>query len=227
MIPYNRHDLLWLSEAGRDYALHNIESCIPLMDNKDIDNDEIRTLILGPPQIPAIVRRQEAAEKGFLQVGFSSPTVIDGVRLRIGSKVPVNCIKRHITPFDVVDDTIKNKNSPSSVFKILKALVDAGSKNNIQVGCFGSAALQIVTGLEYWRENSDLDIYLRCGETRQNIEPFYRKLLKLEEQFGITMDAEIEFPGRYGVKLKELFAPGKWVLGKGLYDVALQKKPTD
>ena len=228
MTPYNRHDLLWLSKAGREYALQNIESCIPSVDNKDLSDDEIRTLILGPPQIPAIVRRQEAAEKGFLQVGFSSATVIDGVRLRIGSKVPVNCIERHITPFDVIKfDVTKTEKRPLPIFEILKALLEAGNCYNIRVGCFGSAALQLATGLPYWRENSDLDIYLKNEGTRKDLDLFYRQLLKCEEQFGVTIDAEIEFPGRYGVKLKELFAPGKWVLGKGLYDVVLQKKSTE
>jgi phosphoribosyl-dephospho-CoA transferase len=222
MTPYNRHDLLWLSQAGRDFAFNNILSCIPAVYDKQIDEKQIRAIILGEPQIPAIVRRQEASvEKGLLSIGYSSTTIIDGVRLRIGCKTPINCITRRMSPFDVVNDAIKCEKKLQPDLIILKALVEAGNHSGILVGCFGSAALQLVTGLPYWRENSDLDIYLQSKGTRQELEMFFNELLKIEDQFDITIDAEIEFPHFYGVKLKELFSAGKYVLGKGLNDVAL------
>jgi len=231
MIPYKRHDLLWLSKAGREYALKNIQSCIP-----QVELNEKRALILGPPLIPAIVRRQEVEQGGGLQkapredlkdrlfcVGFSSPVIIDGVRLLIGSEVPLDSIEKRLSPFDVVDSVKKEKKS-LPFHEILNDLFRAGVRCNIKVGCFGSAALQLVTGLPYWREDSDLDIYLQCDGTRGDPELFFKEVLKYEEQFGITIDAEIEFPGFYGVKLKEFFTPGNFVLGKGLYDVKLLDK---
>jgi hypothetical protein len=84
--------------------------------------------------------------------------------------------------------------------------------------------LQLVTGLQYMQEKSDLDIYLRHLGSGRELTLFYKQLVFIEEQFGVTFDAEIECHGEYGVKLKELFGPGKTVLGKGLYDVALLEK---
>ena len=215
MIPYKRHDLVWLSDAGKDYALHNIQNCIP-----PVSDREISSLILCAVPIPAIVRRQECAEQKLLCIGFSFPRIIEGVRLRIGSKVPLDCVVKHKTPFDVV----KCEKRLSPVYEILKALADAGSRHNIQIGCFGSAALRLVTGLPYWQENSDMDIYLRHQGNRRDLELFFARLSEYEEKFGIIIDAEIEYPGQYGVKLKELFGPGNTVMGKGLYDVTLFDK---
>ena len=175
---------------------------------------------MGKPQIPAIVRRQENAAGNTLCIGYSSPFFIDGVRLRIGSKVPFDSVIDHKTPFDAVN--CNEKNLPC--FKTLEALLEAGGKYNVQVGCFGAAALQIITGLEYLRKESDLDIYLRHSGGREELEGFFAKLISFEKQFGVIIDAEIEYQGQYGVKLKELFGPGKTVLGKGLYDVLLLDK---
>ena len=214
-IPFRRHDLVWLSGKGREYVLHNIQNCIPL-----IDKNKIREAILCEPQIPAIVRRQETGKNNLLYIGFSFPEVIDGVRLRISSKTPLDCIIKHTPPFDLA--LYDKKNSPFP--EILDALVSAGDKFKVQVGCFGSAALQMVTGLPYIQKNSDLDIYLRHSGTFQELEQFFARLVALEKQSGVIIDAEIEFQCQYGVKLKELFAEGKTVLGKGLYDVALLRK---
>ena len=231
MVPYKRHDLIWLSDKGRDYALRNIQSCIP-----EVNEKEIEGLIFYTPQIPAIVRRNETsgtkgtqgtATDNLLHIGFSSPRIIDGVRLRIASKVPPDCVTDRKTPFDVINhyiDLIKYDKKILPHSEILEALMNAGDKYNTQVGCFGSAALQLVTGLGYLRENSDLDIYLNHHGSRQDLEQFFTQLLSFEKQFSVIIDAEFEYQGIYGVKIKEFFAPGKTVLGKGLYNVALLNK---
>jgi len=215
MIPYKRHDMLWLSGAGRECALRNIQNCIPVMGDR-----ELRELIAGFPEIPAIVRRQEKTEDELISVGFSYPRIIDGVRFHIGCKIPLDCVIKHMTPFDVVKCDMES--FPD--FMIIKALVIGGGRYHIQVGCFGSAALQLITGLPYYHKDSDLDIYLRNHGSRRDLEQFYEELLICEKQYDITIDAEIEYPGQYGVKLKEVFSPGISVLGKGLYDVALLEK---
>jgi len=213
MMPYKRHDLVWLSGAGRDCALRNIQSCIP-----PVSDREKSDLIFSG--VPAIVRRQETAEGGLLCIGFSSPRIIDGVRLRIGSVVPPDCVTERKTAFDVAN--YENSLLPRH-HEILRALMDAGAEHHVQVGCFGSAAMQMATDLPYCRENSDLDIYLRLHGSRRDLELFFSLLLGYERQFRVTTDPEIEF-GKYGVKLKEFFAPGKTMLGKGLYDVTLLEK---
>ena len=214
MIPFKRHDLVWLSEAGRNYALRNIEYCTPLL-----NDSEKEKLILGTPPIPAIVRRQETPNDDFICIGFSFPKIIDGVRLRIGSRVSSDCIVTRKTPFDAVQCEKNN-----SDYEVLLALMEAGDNFNVQVGCFGSTALQLVTGLPYRHKDSDLDIYLCHHGNKRELELFFARLSELEGRFDVTIDAEIEYSGQYGIKLKELFAPGRTVLGKGLYDVVLFNK---
>jgi phosphoribosyl-dephospho-CoA transferase len=215
MMMYKRHDLVRLSDAGLHYAAGNIKDSIP-----SITVNELRDLLFSTPSFPAIVRRQETAENGLLCVGFSFPEMIDGTRLRVGSIVPLDCIIGHITPFDVVQLDKDGLHDKEAVL----ALMDAGNKSHTRVGLFGSAALQLVTGLQYLQKNSDLDIYLLHQGSAPDLARFYRQLAVIEEQFSINIDAEIECRGEYGIKLKELFGPGKTVLAKGLYDVILLEK---
>ena len=215
MMQYKRHEFIWLSDTGKDYALRNIISCVPT-----VSEGEKRDLIFSIPSIPCIVGRQERAEEKHLYVSFSSPNIIDGVRLRIGSKVPFNCIAKSKTPFDVV----KSGNRHLLDYKALEALIETGNKYHIQVGCFGYTALQLITGLPYRNENSDLNIYIRHSGSRQELEQFYTRLSEYETEFNIKIDAEIEYLGEYGIKLKELFIPGKTIMAKGLYDVVLLEK---
>jgi len=212
---YKRHDLVRLSNAGLNYAARNIINCIP-----PTGDNEMRALLFSTPSVPAIVRRQDAAENGLLCVGFSFPVIIEGTRRRISSIVPQDCIIGHITPFDAVQ---LDKGSLPDKEAIL-AIMDAGNKYHTRVGLFGSAALQLVTGLQYRQKKSDIDIYLLHQGSATELTLFYQQLTVIEEEFYVSIDAEIECRGGYGVKLKELFGPGKTVLAKGLYDVILLEK---
>jgi phosphoribosyl-dephospho-CoA transferase len=167
--------------------------------------------------VPAIVTRQDAEEPDTLRVGFSSPRVIDGLRLRIASRVPPDCVTGSKTPFDIIEGGEKYAHNDAA----LAALMEAGDRYHTRVGCFGSVALQMVTGLPYRNGNSDLDLYLRHEGSREELELFFQSLLDIERGSGVQIDAEIEYRGQYGVKLKELFGTGTSVMGKGLYEVAL------
>jgi phosphoribosyl-dephospho-CoA transferase len=217
---YKRHDLVWLSDAGLDYALKNIQNCIPI--EIEAIEKKLRSVLFSAPPIPAIVRRQEEANGPLraLCVGFSFPEIIDGTRLRFASKVPLDCVIKHETPFDVLE--YDEFNLPDK--EAIKVLKDIGNKYHTRVGLFGSAALQLVTGLPYRQKKSDLDVYLLHDGSEGDLAHFFRQLSLIEERYYIKIDAELECRGEYGVKLKELFGPGKTVLGKGLYDVILLEK---
>ena len=212
MDGYKRHDLVWISDAGREYALRRTHSCIP-----PVDGELIRALLFASPPVPAIVRRQDAAEAGLLGVGFSFPRRIDGLRLRAASAVPPDCVIQRKTPFDAACGDPKNAPQGAA----LAALTEAGGRYHTRVGCFGSTALWMATGLPYLRRNSDLDVYLRHEGSWEELEQFFRALLEIERRSGVPIDAEIEYLGQYGVKLRELFGKGTTVMGKGLYETAL------
>jgi phosphoribosyl-dephospho-CoA transferase len=212
---YKRHDLVWINDAGREYVLSRRGQSVP-----PVSNGELRTLLYSSPSIPAIVSRQEAAEAGPLRVGFSFPRIIDGLRLRLASAVPPDCVLKRNTPFDLArGDAI-----PLPVGGALAALMEAGARHHTRVGCFGSAALQLATGLPYLNHHSDLDVYLRHEGNREELELFFQSLLAIEQGSGVKIDAEIEYLGQYGVKLKELFGKGTTVMGKGLAEVVLLPK---
>jgi phosphoribosyl-dephospho-CoA transferase len=214
-MTHRRHDLVWLSDEGKRYALRHAHGCIPR-----VNDDAVQALLFASPPVPAIVRRQDAAEEGLLGVGFSFPCIIDGLRLRMASAVPPDCVIKSKTPFDIANGG--KKNAPNGV--ALEALVEAGGRYHTRVGCFGSAALQMATGLPYLNRNSDLDVYLRHEGTWEELELFFRALLEIERGAGVKIDAEIEYLGKYGVKLRELFGNGATVMGKGLYETALLPK---
>ena len=226
-IPFKRHNLVWLSDEGRELALRNIQFCYP-----PIPAEAAKKAIFSVPRIPGIVRRNENAETlaqkktviskaaDMLYLGFSFPEIIDGSRLRIGTSVSPDYVTKHITPFDVA----KYDLSAFPFRDALLELLDESKKHRVQLGCFGAAALQLVTGLPYLREKSDLDIYLRRYGTKEELDAFFNGLLAIEKKFKIVIDAEIEVLTQYGVKLKEMYTTCETVLGKGLsYVVLLQK----
>lgn len=212
---YKRHDLVWISGAGREYVLAHRRRCVP-----PVSDGDLRELLCSSPPIPAIVSRQEPAAAGLLCVGFSFPRVIDGLRLRLASAVPLDCVLKRETPFDLAagDKTRLPRGAP------LEALMEAGGRYHTRIGCFGSAALQLATGLPYLNHNSDLDVYLRHEGTWEELELFFQSLLAIEKRSGVKIDAEIEYLGQYGVKLRELFGTGTTVMGKGLREVVLLRK---
>jgi phosphoribosyl-dephospho-CoA transferase len=213
--PFKRHDLVWLDRKGKNWALGHIQSAIPAA-----DPGKIEALIFSSPPIPAIVCSQFQVTAGLLRIGFSSPEILEGLRFRVSAEVPRQHIVKHRSPFQVIQ---KNRNNLPD-YTVLETLRAAGRRCHTVVGLYGSAALELATGLPYRRKDSDLDLYIRHRGTWAELSRFYEILLECESAFQLSIDGEIECPGRYGVKLKELFAPGTTVLGKGQRGIVLLDK---
>ncbi len=206
-----RHQLLYLDEEGRALlraALLNA-GALPITEMPSGS-----TLA----QIPAIVRRQQAARPGMVQVGLSLPLWQNGARVRVAATVPQSSVLRSLSPFAVAAAACHCPHIPAD---ILSALVEKGQRAGLAVGLFGSCALQALTGLAYLHPQSDWDILLAARSPSPSLSAFVRDMALLEAEAGLRFDCEILCNGRYGVKLREWMQAPRTVLGKGLYDVQL------
>ncbi|MCL2563006.1 MAG: malonate decarboxylase holo-[acyl-carrier-protein] synthase [Oscillospiraceae bacterium] len=206
MTVFARHDLLLLDAAAREYAR---KSAIPL--HLTLPDALIDAVIFS--DVPAIVRRQEDAAPGFAQVGFSSHLRREGIRVRISATVPADGVRGRITPFDAM--AMWNQGGAP---KMLMRLAD---ERGIDVGLYGSAALEAVTGLPYLTSDSDIDVLVRPqGDT--DLRAFYEAAITLGKAHNVRFDMEALCTDGAGVKLAELFSGQKTVLCKALHTVELR-----
>lgn len=209
-----RHDMLRLDSKGMAFALDSARSR-----NPRLGEQALRRLFAAG--IPAIVCRQERPIQCFVQVGFSAWWQEGGTRFRAGAVVPVACITEIITPFQAVERAAAGSSGTKEA--ALAALRQEGTAYGLDVGIYGSYALEVLTGYPYTTPESDLDIYVRPSEGRPELEGFFSAAQKIEQAYGVAFDMEAEW-GAYGVKLKELLSEQKTVLGKGLYGAELLKR---
>ncbi|MFZ7103880.1 MAG: malonate decarboxylase holo-[acyl-carrier-protein] synthase [Peptococcaceae bacterium] len=213
-----RHYLLEISRQGRYFALKKV-----LENSHYYDINRIEQLILGGTgsrQVPGIVRREENKKLcGTIAVGFSSPDLYEGQRLRVPSFIPEDAVEKIITPYDLL------KRAFSLRTKCLRALHEVAAsadRAGINLGIWGSAALEVYTSLPYTREESDLDLVI-TGADFQRITSFYRVIREIASYYMTTIDLEIDIGG-YGIKAAELFMETDQVLAKSISRVDLLAK---
>ncbi len=204
----SRHNLVYISREARERALENIENV----------SSEVTALVMNE-NIPAIVTRQFMCDEGYMQCGVTSPQTYDDNRLRIGISVPIASISKFYTPFEVLKNAVCDTKKD-----VLEELLFLGNETGFDFGVYGSVAMELVTGLKYLNENSDIDIYIRKNRDDSSFENFYKGLIKLEEKYKEKIDGEIEVHQNFGVKIKEFFNSQKTVLAKGIEEVEIFEK---
>ncbi len=205
---YKRHDLLYFSIDARKEVLSTL---------KEINEDMVNIIL--NKNIPAIVSRQEFCKENHIQCGFTSPKIYENGRFRIGLELLKSNIERHYTPFQLINNA---KIIPKE--KIVFALIELGEQTGFNVGFFGSFAMEIITGIKYTNEKSDIDIYIRGKSENLDFIKFYNGVLQLEKKFNIKIDGEIEIKEVFGVKIKEICSKQKTVLAKGINSVEIISK---
>ncbi len=207
-----RHDLVYLSQKGKDKVWQSL-------DGKyfgDIEN-MVKNVLQGFEDIPAFVRRDECAEDN-IALGFVPPERIGGNRLRIGVFADIDDVVMVMSPYEVMQRKAYAHNAQSKCVEAVVKLYNMADAFDVQIGVLGSAALELATGLHYTDDASDIDLLVKPARLEM-LEAFYRAA---ETTFSdINMDFELDLPNGYGVKLAEVFASTKTVLGKSLDDVAL------
>ena len=212
-----RHNLLDLTDEGRRFAY---EELAPRYE----DNlaDDIRRLVVdgfGDAMVPGIARRNESpdAHPDLLPVGFTTPWVCDGARMRVSAFVRDKDVVRMTTPYELVEQPVSVRTS--CLFALVRVMTMARIMG-LEVGVWGSASLELHTGLPYTNDDSDLDLLVRPAP-EPKLRGFLSHLERVEQELGLRIDVELDLPNGYGVQLKELARNVNSVLGKGSVDVTL------
>ena len=210
-----RHYLVAISQYGRDRTLshyyHHNGSCS--------SNTHTAQLIAGDfesIQIPGIVRREEKKKlPGMIPVGFSSPFLEDGGRIRLPAFVYPEDIVAMTSPYDLTKRDFKTR---TTCLMVLEKLKNIAEKLGIKLGVWGSAGLEIYTSLNYTHPQSDLDLLVAMSDLK-TLQKFFQIGIEFYQQHGCRIDMEIDLPGGYGVQAAELFSETDPVLGKGIDDI--------
>lgn len=213
MVFVQRHDLLVLTPQGRERLCERIRF------SGEESADQMAELF-GTSCIPGIVRRHAPCDGSLIGIGISFPLRRDGQRLRFAAAVTAAEIADVITPYALVEGAFECSVRPLQALARIKTLGLARPGN---LGVYGAAALQMVTGLPYVHDRSDLDLIIR-GETIDSLRHANERLSALEHDMAITVDVEVVLGCDGEAKLKELCSQQKTVLVKSMQTVDIMNK---
>jgi phosphoribosyl-dephospho-CoA transferase len=212
-----RHDLLDITDKGRGWASRNLMavSCV----NEDLPNAlKLITEEYNGVKVPGVVRREERqGNQGVIPIGFSSPYQVDGRRIRVATfALPEEVTGKH-TPYQVLEAEFSSR-TPClrALAELKKVAVDIG----VKLGAWGSAGLEIYTGLPYTHAASDLDLLIDVAELNY-ISIFAEHALAKGQGYGFRVDMELDLPSGYGISVLELLKGSDLILGKSLNGVEL------
>ena len=194
----NRHDMVFLTNMGN----RALQYQLPLIYN-GIKLEMMKTFFLEVIDVPCIVRRGRV-KNNRIPVGIVHPKRIAENRLRAAMDISRDEIRVVVRPYEVI----------LNIYHMAKAM-------DVQIGAFGSVALEIMTGLPYTDQNSDLDILIK-PTGREKLQFFFQKACEMYPK--VQMDFEMELPNGYGVKLNEVFMDTTTLLGKSCENVSLLKR---
>ena len=212
-----RHVLLDVTDSARQRLVDAFAATV----GTDVNRRSYAQILLpqrAGARIPGIVRRDETGQAGDrIPVGFSSPShAIDG-RLRLAAFVDGADIIRITTPYDLSIDNFAERNNCLKALAVCRDVADAF---DLDIGVWGSAALELYSGLPYTHDESDLDL-LVAPAPQTVLGAFLERINAVENRFGLRVDVEVDLVCGYGVHLKELLGHGRTLLGKSRIEVAL------
>jgi len=213
-----RHTFLDITDRGRHAIL---EELVGAPSDRE-DREKFERILLqqeGGVRVPGVVRREERNPRpGFIPVGFSSPVPGKEGRFRAAGFVRREDVIRKTTPYELLLSHLPPPRNTCLLALVMarRAVREIG----LPLGVWGSAALEIHTGLPCTHENSDLDL-LVAAAPEELLSRFLLKIRSIEDHLGVRVDVELELPNGYGVQLKELFGPGRSIIGKSFSEVAL------
>jgi phosphoribosyl-dephospho-CoA transferase len=215
---WKRHTLIDISDAGRKAILSELAGN---GSEKAILSKQLGDVLLpesAGARVPGIVRREESGPRhGFVAVGFCAPVAGDKGRMRVAAFAKLEDVLRVTTPYELLSLPIPLRTHSTRALAAAKTISEA---LGLVLGVWGSAALEIYTGLPYTHSDSDLDL-LVTGAPREVLCRFLEEIKGLEERFNLRIDAEVDLRSGYGVHLKELLGQTRTVVGKNLAGVDL------
>jgi phosphoribosyl-dephospho-CoA transferase len=218
LMNLKRHTLVDVSDAGREYILAELAGNGT---DSSILREKFGSILLpqwAGVRIPGIVRREEVSlRSGFVPVGFCEPISSGEGRLRIAAFARMEDVIRVISPYALVSMPIPLRTASTAA---LAASRPHAKALGLVLGVWGSAALEIYTGLPCTHEGSDLDLLVRAASLKR-LSSFLDEITLVEQRFALRIDVEVELSNGYGVQLKELIGQGHTVLGKSINGVEL------
>jgi phosphoribosyl-dephospho-CoA transferase len=217
-MKWKRHTLIDVSDAGRKAILAELagdgaESAVLMKKFAAVLLPE-----LARARVPGVVRREDAAPRaGFVPLGFSEPLSDGNGRMRIAAFARLTDVVTATSPYEVASLPIPRRTASTKALAAAKVLAES---LDLICGVWGSAAMELYTGLPCTREGSDLDLIVAAA-SRERLLLFMNEIAAMENRFSLRIDVEVDLPNGYGVQLKELFSRGRTVLGKSALDVAL------
>lgn len=211
-----RHNLVFVSQRGKDKIWDEISQ-----NYQGKALELVRDVLKGDYNIPGFVRRDDARPNA-VAIGFVHQRRLQGNRIRIAAFTEMKDIDGIMTPYEVMQRKAFTVEEPTHCIQTILDLYRLADQFDLHIGVLGSAALELITGLPYTDEASDVDILLKPAPYEKLLD-FYRTA---KENFeDIPLDFELDLPNGYGVKLAEVFMGTKTVLGKSLDNVEiLQRK---
>lgn len=213
-VQLKRHMLLDIEDSARERLVDELAL------TGQLRRSYARLLLpqLAGARVPAIVRRDESNSSGDrIPVGFSSPESGRDGRLRVAALVDGADILRVTTPYQLLPADFAQRNSCLSA---LAACREAAGELDLAIGVWGSAALELYTGLRYTHDRSDLDLLI-APAPQAVLAAFLDRVSRVATRLGLRIDAEVDLDNGYGVHLQELLGAGRTLLGKSQRDVAL------
>lgn len=218
IMNWKRHTLIDVSDAGRKAILAELagSGAHSAMIRKKFGR------VLLPERagvrVPGIVRREDGAPRfGFVPVGFSEPVSNGEGRLRIAAFARLEDVVGVTTPYEILSLPIPRRTASTEALAAAKAHAEEAG---LVLGVWGSAAMELYTGLPCTGRDSDLDLMVAAAP-EEKLSRWMIEMEAMEERFGLRIDVELDLPNGYGVQLKELLDHGRTVLGKNMTGVAL------
>ncbi|MBD8005163.1 malonate decarboxylase holo-ACP synthase [Bacillus norwichensis] len=138
---------------------------------------------------PFVVVRRARPGPGFAAVG------IRGFQRsqRFAAILPIDCIKRKVTPEDLVKEQ-KWKKQDKDIFRNLEAIAQIMNHYSLEWGIAGSVGFELATGKETTTPSSDIDLVIRYND--QFTSKLAKKIKKELEKIKVRVDIQVET--RYG-----------------------------
>lgn len=217
-MAWKRHTLVDISDTGRTALLAAYSAA---GHGHRATRDQLAQILLAEQagaRIPGIVRRpDDEVPAACVPVGFCSPRAGPDGRLRFAGVVRREEILSVTSPYALLGLPIPGR---TASLRALTAAHRIAGALGLSLGVWGSAALEVYTGLPFTHRGSDLDL-LVAPAPRAVLTCFMDELRELEEHFSLRIDIELDLPAGYGVQLKELLGTGRMVLGKSFAEVTL------
>ncbi len=214
-----RHTLLDITDRGREDILVELAANDP---DGDLLKDKYAQIILPAKagvRVPGVVRREEGTLRpGYIPVGFSSPMTGHGGRLRVAVFARLEDVSQTTSPYELLPlMSAPPRNACNTALALAR---NQAHEMDLAIGVWGSAALELYTGLPCTHQDSDLDLLVAVAP-REALAGFLLKIETIEAQLDLRIDVELDLANGYGVHLKELFGTGRAVLGKSLNNVIM------